>query len=115
LQGCASWIIRPGKVILLPEERIYSLPAGQEVTVTLDNKPLKMVFPETMKVVSPTVLVRQEQKLNNAVLDKAKANSDRNKTLGLAGGIIGIIGSIAGAIFFKKIKWPTFKFGGEIK
>ena len=111
LTGCSSWIIRPAKVILLPEERIFSLPAGQEVSVTLDGKPLKMVFPETMKLVSPTVLIRQEERLNNETLKSIQANSKNKATWGIIGSIFAIIAGVVG-IIFRKSFWP--KISGSI-
>lgn len=102
--GCASWIIHPQKVILLPEERIFTVPAGKETSIMLDGKPMMMTFPEDMKLVSPTLLVRQEQRLNNAMLDKIKANSDRNKKLGIIGSILAALAAGLG-IFFKMKSW----------
>jgi len=115
LSGCASLISRPPKVILLPEERIFTIPGGQEVKVYLDHKEMAMTFPEDMKLVSPTILVRQEEKLNNALLNKVKADTNKNQVLGIIGTVLGIFGSIFGVIFFKKVKWPTFKLNAEVK
>jgi len=83
----------PKKVVLLPEERIYTLPAGQEISVLLDGKPLKMTFPEDMKIVSSTTLVRQESRLNDALFKKIKSDSDKKK-------LLGILGSLSGALMF---------------
>lgn len=104
LVGCASMIARPGKVIVFPEERIFLLESGTEVSVALDSKPQKMVFPEKMFLVSSTVLVKQEAKLNNALLDKVKADSDKKKQLGIIGSIFAIFAAGLG-IFFKMKKW----------
>ena len=113
LTGCASWIVRTPKVILLPEERIFTVPAGQVIKVTLDNKPMEMTFPDDMKLVSPSVLVRQEQKLNNAMLDKVKAKKDKVATMGIIGSILTICAGVLG-MFRKKI-WPNIKISGEMK
>jgi hypothetical protein len=113
LTGCASLISRPGKVVLLPEDRIFSLPAGQKISVMLDKKPMEITFPEEMKIVSPTVLVRQEEKLNNALLDKVKANQDNAKKMGLITAIFSTLGGVAWIIFNIK-KWkPNLKL--EVK
>jgi len=93
LAGCKSIQVRSANVILLPEERIFTVPAGQKLDVNLDKKPMSMTFPEDMKLVSPTVLVRQEEKLNNALLDKVKADKSRNAWIAI---VTAIFGSIAG-------------------
>ena len=115
LCGCSSWMVRPEKIVLLPEERIFTIAAGQEIAVTLDGKPIKMTFPDDMKIVSPTLLVRQEEKLNNSELDKAKVSKEKQT-------LFTIIGSLAGAlamglgIFFKMKKWiPSVKANVEVK
>ena len=114
LSGCASLIVRPQKVVLLPEERIWTIPAGQEVKLHLDGKETTIIFPYDMKVVSSEVLVRQEQKLNNAALDKIKAGADRNKLLGIIGSIFAAIAGIVG-IIFRKSFWPKIKGSIDIK
>ena len=113
LSGCASLISRTPKVVLLPEERIFTVKQGQEITVYLDHKEMSMTFPEDMKLVSTTVLVRQEEKLNNALLDKIKADSGKKKFLMIFGSILGILAFGLG-IFFKMKKWtPNIKM--EVK
>ena len=115
LCGCASWIIRPQSVVLLPEERIFTVPAGQEIKVQLDKKEIAMTFPEDMKLVSPTILVRQEGKLNNAMLDKVKANKEKATILTIVGSIFTILAFGLG-IFFKAKSWlPKIKLNAEIK
>ena len=104
LSGCSSWIAHTPKVILLPEERIFTVPAGQEIKVYLDHKELSMIFPEDMKLVSPTVLVRQEEKLNNETLKNIKASSEKGKMLGIIGSIIAAIAAGLG-IFLKMKSW----------
>lgn len=95
LAGCQSIQVRSAKVILLPEDRIFTIPAGQKLDVMLDKKAMSMTFPEDMKLVSPTVLVRQEEKLTNAILDKVKADKSRNMIVGI---VSALLGSIAGII-----------------
>jgi len=115
LCGCSSWIVRPEKIVLLPEERIFTIAAGQEIAVTLDGKPIKMTFPDDMKIVSPTLLVRQEEKLNNASLDKAKANKEKQTLFSIIAGIVGAIAASLG-IFFKMKSWlPKVKANIEVK
>lgn len=104
LTGCASLISRPPQVVLLPEERIFSVPAGQVIKVELDKKPMEMTFPYDMKLVSPTVLVRQEEKLNNEMLKSIKATSEANKKIGIVGSIFAMLAAGLG-IFFKAKKW----------
>ncbi len=114
LAGCASLISKPPQVVLLPEERIFTVPGGQKIAVTLDKKPMEMTFPNDMKLVSPTVLVRQEEKLNNEMLKNVKASQDNAKKLGIVGSILTILGIILGAIFRKKI-WPTISAKVDMK
>ena len=102
--GCASLIARPGQVIVLPEERIFTVVAGQPVKVVLDKKPMDMTFSHDMKLVSDTVLVRQEEKLNNAMLGKVKADSDKKKTVTIFGSILALLASIGGIAFSGKLK-----------
>ena len=113
--GCASWIVRPQQVILLPEERIFTVPGGQKIAVTLDKKPMEMTFPYDMKLVSPTVLVRQEEKLNNEMLKNVKASADNNKKLGIIGSIFAALAMGLG-IFFKMKSWkPKISAKVDIK
>ena len=90
--GCAiaQRSVTVNQIVLLPEDRIYTVPKGQLIDVLLDGKPLHMVFPEDMKLVSPTTLVRQEEKLNNAILDKAQADRSRNKWIAIIGSVLTI-------------------------
>jgi len=100
-------------VILLPEERIFTVPAGQKLTVLLDKKPLDMTFPEDMKLCSPTVLIRQEERLNNETLKGIQANSKNKATWGIVGSILAILASFLG-LFRKKI-FPSIKGNIEVK
>jgi len=93
LAGCASWVIQPQKVVLLPEERVFTLPAGQKIDVVLDKKPLSMTFPNDMKLVSPTLLVRQEQQLNDATFKKINAEK---KNSGIMSFLTVLFGAISG-------------------
>lgn len=102
LAGCKSIQVRSANVILLPEERIFTIPAGQKLDVMLDKKPMSMIFPEDMKLVSPTVLVRQEEKTNNALLDKVKAEKNRNAVVAIISAIFSTIAAIFG--FWMKAK-----------
>lgn len=114
LCGCASWVVRPTKVVLLPEERIFTVPAGQEIKVMLDKEEMTMTFPYDMKLTSPTVLVRQEEKLNNALLDKVKANADKKTAVAVVGSVLGIIAAGLG-IFFKAKSWFPSKVTATIE
>ena len=93
ISGCS--LMKPTivtqKVALLPEERIFTAPAGQVMHLVMDKKPVDVTFPTDMKVVSPDILVANEQKLNTAALNKAKSDSAHTKN-------VSIIGSIAAAI-----------------
>jgi len=95
LSGCATWLVPPQKVVLLPEERIFTIPAGQMIDVLLDKKKISMTFPYDMKLVSPAILVRQEQKLNDATFKKIKAEKKNSNIMGV---LIAIFGTFSGII-----------------
>jgi len=107
--GCtvAQKSVTVNQVILLPEERIYTVPKGQTINVMLDGKPLAMVFPEDMKLVSSTTLVRQEEKLNNAILDKTKTQRNQNKMMGIFGSLFAILAGAFGMYKANKDKAAT--------
>lgn len=113
LSGCASLIMKPQSVILLPEERIFTVPAGTPIKVILDNKPMEMTFPNDMKLVSIEYLVKQENKVTNALFDKIKANKEKTATMGIVGSILAIVAGIFG--IFRKKWWPNVKISGEVK
>jgi hypothetical protein len=115
LSGCASLIAKPPQVVLLPEDRIFTVSKGTPISVKLDGKQMDMTFPHDMKLVSSTVLVRQEEKLNNEMLKSVKANADKNKAMGIAGSIFAILAAGVG-IIFKTRKWlPNIKANVEVK
>jgi len=80
--------------VLLPEERIFTVPAGQVINVELDGKPMEMTFPNPMKLVYESVLVRQEEKLNNQILKTARANKKKGDMMKILGSAIGGLASI---------------------
>jgi len=93
--GCASWVVQPQKVVLLPEERIFTVPAGQVIDVLLDKEPLSMTFPSDMKLVSSSVLIRQEQNLNTETFKKIKAEKKNSNIMAV---LIAVFGAISGII-----------------
>ena len=107
LCGCLTARQAPSRVVLLPEERIFTIPSGQEIKVLLDKKEMTMTFPEDMKLVSSTTLVRQESRLNDALLNKVKANSDRKKLLGIIGSLLTALVFGLG-LAFKAKPWSLF-------
>lgn len=116
LQGCAGLVSKkPNDVVILPEERIFSVPAGKEIEITYDGKPMKLAFKEDMKLVSTTVLLRNEMRLNEEMLKASKAKEEANKKLTLWGSIFGCLAAGLG-IFFKMKKWgPNIKANVEVK
>lgn len=89
------------EVVLLPEDRIYTVPAGQKITVLLDNKELKdMTFPTDMKLVHSSILVRQEIEKNDKVLKEVKAEREKGRFWALITGIAGLFSGILG-VFLK--------------
>lgn len=95
LTGCASWVIQPQQVVLLPEDRIFTVPAGQKIDVVLDKKPISMTFPNDMKLVSSTLLVRQEQQLNDTTFKKIQAEK---KNSGIMNFLTVLFAAFGGAI-----------------
>lgn len=102
--GCRS--IQPivqKDVVILPEERIFTVQAGTKVHVWLDKQDMgEIAFPTDMKLVNEVVLVRQEQKLNDAALDKVKAEKEKNKWIAILSTALAALGGITGV--WAKIK-----------
>ena len=98
VMGCTASTVTVRDVVLLPEDRIYTVPAGQVIKVELDGEPLEMTFPTDMKLVHYSVLVRQEEDLNEAILRKKKAEKKEAQRTGILGSILGILGAITTAI-----------------
>lgn len=115
ISGCASFVAKVPPTVLLQDEKIYTVPAGQKISVELDHKPMELVFPYPMKLMSIDRAIRDEQMKNDAALKAVSADAKNKKMFGIVATIIGIIGSIFGIVFFKKIKWPTFKLNAEVK
>jgi hypothetical protein len=96
LVGCKT-IITQKDVVLLPEDRIYTVPAGTKVHLFLDKKDLgELAFPYDMKFVHSSILERNEQQLNDLAFKQVKAERDNAKKTGIVGGILALLGSIAG-------------------
>jgi uncharacterized protein YcfL len=91
ITGCASAQIKTPKAVILQEDRIYTLPAGETASVTVDGKPQTVTFNQDMKIVSADNLVREEQQLNEKELKKAKIATNRNKTMGIVGSILALL------------------------
>lgn len=106
LTGCASWVVQPQKVVLLPEDRIFTVPAGQKIDVILDKKPLSMTFPNDMKLVSPTLLVRNEQQLNDATFKKINAEKKNSGIMTFLTVLFSAIGGIVALWAKNKVTKP---------
>lgn len=92
------------EVVLLPEDRIYTVPAGQKITVLLDGKELKdMTFPTDMKLVHSSILVRQEIEQNDKVLKEVKAEREKGRFWSLITGITGLFSGILGVFLKNRI------------
>lgn len=114
IAGCALTrsTVAVHDVVLLPEERIFSVPAGQLINVELDGKPMQMTFPHPMKLAYESVLVRQEEKLNNEILKTSKANKEKAQAVGIAGSIISALGGLIWIIAKRK---KTLKIDAGLK
>jgi hypothetical protein len=104
--GCASLVAKTPATVLLQDEKIYTVTAGQEISVELDHKPTKLTFPYPMKLMSIDNAVRIEQNLNDKTLKDIKASSDRKKIIGIVGSIFTAI-AFGFGIAFKKKWWPN--------
>jgi len=99
LNGC---MLAKKGVYLLPEERIYTLKAGKPISVLLDKKPLDITFVEDMKIVHPSILIRQEEKLNSETLKKIKAERSKGNIIKISGSIFAILAGLIGYLKKKK-------------
>lgn len=68
-----------------------------------------------MKLMSIDRAIRDEQMKNDAALKDVKAQGEKKTLWTIITTILGIIGSVFGIMFFKRIKWPTFKGNIEVK
>lgn len=93
LSSCVSPSSRT-KIALLPEERIFTAPAGQVMHLLLDGKPIDITFPRDMKVVDSSILVRQEQQLNDALIKSIKAEKTQGGIMSFLTALFGAIGGI---------------------
>jgi hypothetical protein len=86
------------KAVLLSSDRIYTIPANTEVTsLKLDGQEIGPIrFQYDMKLVAPDVLVAQEVKLNDAILNKVKADKNNSQMMQIFGGIIAFLTALAG-------------------
>jgi len=98
--GCATVTVKD--VVLLPEDRIYTVPAGQVLNVMLDGKSISMSFPTDMKLVHSSILVRQEENLNTAILKKKHAEKGSKMKTGIIGSVVAIFGTILAFVLKKK-------------
>ena len=90
LCGCSALQVKTPHPVVLQEDRVYTLPAGQEVNVEFDHKPMKLTFPEPMKITTIDHILKEEKMKDNAVLDKSKADKSRNKWVGILGSLLAL-------------------------
>jgi hypothetical protein len=70
---------------------IYTLPANMPVDLVLDNKPIRMVFTADMKVVHPSILVRNEKMLMQETQKKIINEKQRNAGIGILSSILAVV------------------------
>ena len=99
---CLSGCLRTQPIILTEEDRIFTLKTGTPVTLYLDKQKKDMVFPYDMKIVSPKILVRQEQRLNDEIIKRIKVTKEKNKWVGILGSLLTIVSGLM--IYLKKKK-----------
>ncbi len=88
--GCKT--VTPTNVALLPEDMQYTLPAGQVVHVLKDKQPLDLTFPYPMQVVHSSVLVRNEERLNDMAMKEHRARGNNKRMAGIFGSIATALG-----------------------
>ena len=117
ISGCASLVAKTPPPVLLSDDKIYTVPAGQEIAVELDHRPMKLTFPAPMKLMSIDRAIRDEQEKNDAMLNKVKAGAEKKGLMTIIGSILGILASAFGIFFAVKIKgiWPKIKGSVEVK
>jgi hypothetical protein len=103
--GCVS-ASKTTNLALLPEERIFTAPKGQVMNLMLDGKPLAITFPNDMKVVDPSILVRQEQQLNDITLKNIKAEKKNDGIMTILTVIFSAIGGIVTIFIKNKVTQP---------
>ncbi len=118
LYGCSlpQQIVKVPQAVLLSEDKIYTLPAGQMVNLELDKKPIDMTFSQDMKIVSSNFLVRQEVIKNDELLKEIKAEKDKGTRNTIIGSILSMLAALLG-IFLKNFwskKRSKFELKGEI-
>lgn len=100
ISGC----LRTQPIILTEEDRIFTLREGTPITLYLDKVKKDMVFPYDMKIVSPKILVKQEQLLNSETLKKIKAEKSKGDIMKIAGSIFAVLGGLIGMLAKRKKK-----------
>jgi len=112
LTGCSSlsFFDKPSPVFLQEEDRYFTLPAGTPVSLELDGKKVDMVFPYQMKIVSPSKLVKNEDRLNNALAERLKFKKEKNTWMKVITPALGIIFTIVTLLIRRK----KFSFRGEV-
>jgi hypothetical protein len=103
LSGC-SMLRAQRPIILMPEDRIYTLKAGTPASLELDKKPIAMTFTKDMKVVDATTLIRQEEDRKNEVLKRIKVQKSKNNWMKIGGGIITSLSGIIALLLKNKKK-----------
>lgn len=114
LSGCALTrsTVTVHDVVLLPEERIFTVPAGQLINVELDGKPMQMTFPHPMKLAYESTMTRLEEGKNNEILKLAKASKEKKQAVGILGSVISALGGLIWIIAKRK---KTIKIDAGLK
>lgn len=99
-------------VVLLPEERIFTIKEGTVIPLVLDGKEMNMSFPYPMKLAYESVLIRYEDEKNKEILKVAKAQKEKKQMAGIAGSVISVLGAGLWIIACRK---KLIKIEGNIK
>jgi len=96
--GCSipQQIVKVPEAVVLQKDKIYTLPAGQMVSLERDGEPIDMTFPEPMKIVSSDFLVGQEVMKNEDLYKAIKAEKSKGTRNTILGSILSIVATIGG-------------------
>lgn len=110
LTGCARFQIATPKAVVLEDDKIYTLKAGQTVGVVRDGKDMEITFSNDKVIVSPNTINDYEKKACIATQKQVKAEASKSKILTVLGGISTFAGGLGSVWAVGRLK-GVFKKG----